>query len=602
MEKKQFRPSNPPQVAESPIADVFENRHPSDAERKWAEKTLAPTLEKAPERPIGAPTGINVDEHGQAHFTTISGLPIRRLYTRADLPVDWSEESYLGYPGQTPFTRGIHPTGYRGKLFTMRQFSGFASPEETNQRYKYLLEHGGSGLSVAFDLPTLMGYDSDHPASEGEVGKCGVAIDSLEDMEILFNGIDLEKTTVSMTINSPASVLWAMYLVVAEKQGADWKKISGTIQNDILKEYIAQKEYIYPPAPSMRLVIDTFEFGSKFTPRFNTISISGYHIREAGSTALQELAFTLYDGVEYVEWARRRGLEVDEFGPRLSFFFNAHNDFFEEIAKYRAARKIWYRVMRDRFGAKNQRTWLMRFHTQTAGVSLTAQQPMNNIARVAVQALAAVLGGTQSLHTDSYDEALALPTEEAARIALRTQQIIAYESGVTQTVDPLGGSYFLENLTLQMENGAFDYFGKMDAMGGMVKAIERGYPQKEIAESAYQYQRSVEGREKIIVGVNEFAIEEEPPHILYIDESVARQQTAKLKNLRARRSNDEVQRALDALKKAASQEPKSGSNGHVASANTMPYIIDSVRAYATVGEICETLRQVYGTYTEVSIT
>jgi methylmalonyl-CoA mutase, N-terminal domain len=598
MEKKPFKP----QVGESPVADVFENRHPSEAEKNWAEKTLTPTIEKAPERPIGAPTGVNLDEHGNARFTTISGLPIRRLYTEADLPSDWSAEQYLGYPGEPPFTRGIHATGYRGKLYTMRQFSGFASPEETNQRYKYLLEHGGSGLSVAFDLPTLMGYDSDHPASEGEVGKCGVAIDSLEDMEILFNGIDLEKTTVSMTINSPASVLWAMYLVVAEKQGADWKKISGTIQNDILKEYIAQKEYIYPPAPSMRLVIDTFEFGSIFTPRFNTISISGYHIREAGSTALQELAFTLYDGVEYVEWARRRGLDVDEFGPRLSFFFNAHNDFFEEIAKYRAARKVWHRVMKDRFGAKNQRTWLMRFHTQTAGVSLPAQQPMNNIARVALQALAAVLGGTQSLHTDAYDEALALPTEEAARIALRTQQIIAYESGVTHTIDPLGGSYFLENLTLQMENGAFDYFGKMDAMGGMVKAIERGYPQKEIAESSYQYQRAAEAKEKIIVGVNEFAIEEESPHILYIGENVALQQSAKLKTLRSRRSNDEVRRALEALKKAATQEPKAGLNGGVSSANTMPYIVDAVRAYATVGEICEALRQVYGTYTEVSIT
>jgi len=596
MEKKK------PHVAENPAADVFENRHPSDAEKNWAEETLAPTLQKAPERPIGAPSGVNVDEHGHARFTTISGVPIRRLYTQADLPNDWNEEQNLGYPGQPPFTRGIHATGYRGKLYTMRQFSGFASPEETNRRYKYLLEHGGSGLSVAFDLPTLMGYDSDHPASEGEVGKCGVAIDSLEDMEILFSGIDLEKTTVSMTINSPASVLWAMYLVVAEKQGADWKKISGTIQNDILKEYIAQKEYIYPPAPSMRLVIDTFEFGSKFTPRFNTISISGYHIREAGSTALQELAFTLYDGVEYVEWARRRGLDVDEFGPRLSFFFNAHNDFFEEIAKYRAARKIWYRVMKDRFGAQNQRTWLMRFHTQTAGVSLPAQQPMNNIARVALQALAAVLGGTQSLHTDSYDEALALPTEEAARIALRTQQIIAYESGVTQTVDPLGGSYFLENLTLRMEHGAFDYFGKMDAMGGMVKAIERGYPQKEIAESSYQYQRAVEAKEKIIVGVNEFAIEEEPPQILYIDETVALQQTAKLKSLRERRSNEAVQRALQALKKAASQQPNAGSNGTISSANTMPFIVDAVRAYATVGEICEALREVYGTYTEVSVT
>jgi methylmalonyl-CoA mutase N-terminal domain/subunit len=593
---------NKPQVAESPIADVFEGRHPSAAEKKWAEKTLTPTLEKSPERPIGEASGINLDEHGNARFTTISGVPIRRLYTQADLPGDWCEEKYLGYPGTPPFTRGIHATGYRGKLYTMRQFSGFASPEETNRRYKYLLEHGGGGLSVAFDLPTLMGYDSDHPASEGEVGKCGVAIDSLEDMEILFSGIDLEKTTVSMTINSPASVLWAMYLVVAEKQGADWKKISGTIQNDILKEYIAQKEYIYPPAPSMRLVIDTFEFGSKFTPRFNTISISGYHIREAGSTALQELAFTLYDGVEYVEWARRRGLDVDDFGPRLSFFFNAHNDFFEEIAKYRAARKIWGKVMQERFGAKNQRTWLMRFHTQTAGVSLPAQQPMNNIARVALQALAAVLGGTQSLHCDSYDEALALPTEEAARIALRTQQIIAYESGVTQTVDPLGGSYFLENLTLEMEKGAFNYFGKLDSMGGMVRAIEQGYPQKEIAEASYQYQRAAEAKEKIVVGVNQFVIEEESPHILYIDESVGRQQSAKLSRLRARRSNDEVRRTLDALKKAAAQEPKAGATGNVSPANTMPFIVDAVRAYATVGEICEALREVYGTYTEVSIT
>ena len=587
-------------LPESPITEVSRDRQPSESEKRWAERTLLPTLEKSPEKPIGAPTGVNLDEHSRARFSTISGVPVRRLYTRGDLPEDWGYDQYLGYPGEPPFTRGIHATGYRGKLFTMRQFSGFASPEETNQRYKYLLEHGGSGLSVAFDLPTLMGYDSDHPASEGEVGKCGVAIDSLEDMEILFSGIDLERTTVSMTINSPASVLWAMYLVVAEKQGADWKKISGTIQNDILKEYIAQKEYIFPPAPSMRLVVDTFEFGSKFTPRFNTISISGYHIREAGSTALQELAFTLYDGVEYVEWARRRGLDVDEFGPRLSFFFNAHNDFFEEIAKYRAARKIWYRVMKERFAAKNQRTWLMRFHTQTAGVSLPAQQPMNNIARVALQALAAVLGGTQSLHTDAYDEALALPTEDAARIALRTQQIIAYESGVTQTVDPLGGSYFLENLTLQMEKGAFDYFGKLDALGGMVKAIERGYPQREIAEAAYNYQRAVEAKEKVIVGVNDFVIEEESPKILYIDESVATQQSAKLKALRARRSSDDVRRRLDALKKAAALEPQ--SNGAISSANTMPYIIEAVRAYATIGEICDALREVYGTYTEVSVT
>ena len=589
-------------VAETPIADVFEGRQPAESEKRWAENTLARTLEKSPERPIGESGGVNVDEHGNARFTTISGAPIRRLYTQADLPPDWNYEQYLGYPGQPPYTRGIHATGYRGKLWTMRQFSGFASPEETNERYKYLLANGGGGLSVAFDLPTLMGYDSDHAASEGEVGKCGVAIDSLEDMEILFNGIDLEKTTVSMTINSPASVLWAMYLAVAEKQGADWKKVSGTIQNDILKEYIAQKEYIYPPAPSMRLVIDTFEFGAKFTPRFNSISISGYHIREAGSTALQELAFTIYDGVEYVEWARRRGLDVDDFGPRLSFFFNSHNDFFEEIAKFRASRKIWYRLMKDRFGAKNQRTWLMRFHTQTAGVSLTAQQPMNNIARVAIQGLAAVLGGTQSLHTDSYDEALALPTAEAARIALRTQQILAYESGLANTVDPLAGSYFLEKLTLDMEQGAFDYFDKMDAMGGMVRAIELGYPQKEIAEASYQFQRAVEAKEKIIVGVNDFAVKEDSPEILYIDESVGQRQSQKLKALRERRNNDEVRRRLEALKKAAAQEPVVPQDGRISDANTMPYIIDCVRAYATVGEICDALRDVYGTYEEVSIT
>jgi len=574
-------PEKKKDVAESHIQDVFEGRHPSESEKRWAEETLASALEKSPEKPIGAPTGTNLDEHGNARFTTISGYPVRRLYTEADLPQDWSYEKYLNHPGEPPFTRGIHATGYRGK---------------------YLLAHGGGGLSVAFDLPTLMGYDSDHAQSEGEVGKCGVAIDSLEDMEILFDGIDLEKTTVSMTINSPASVLWAMYLAVAEKQGADWKKISGTIQNDILKEYIAQKEYIYPPAPSMRLVIDTFEFGSRFTPKFNTISISGYHIREAGSTALQELAFTIYDGVEYVEWARRRGMDVDDFGPRLSFFFNAHNDFFEEIAKYRAARKIWYRLMKDRFKAKNQRTWLMRFHTQTAGVSLTAQQPMNNIARVAIQAMAAVLGGTQSLHTDAHDEALALPTADAARIALRTQQIIAYESGAAQTVDPLGGSYFLEKLTLDMEKGAFDYFDKLDAMGGMVKAIERGYPQKEIAESSYQYQRAVEAKEKIIVGANEFVIEEKPPEILYIDESVAKHQSAKLKALRSRRSNDDVRRTLDALKKAAVQQPQAASAGKISDVNTMPYILECVRAYATVGEICDALREVYGTYEEVSVT
>jgi len=503
-------------------------------------------------------------------------------------------------PGEPPYTRGIHSSGYRGKIWTMRQFSGFASPEETNLRYKYLLANGGSGLSVAFDLPTLMGCDSDDPESEGEVGKCGVAIDSLEDLETLFSGIDLEQTTTSMTINSPASIIWAMYLVVAERQGADWSRISGTLQNDILKEYIAQKEYIYPPAPSMRLVIDTLEFGARFTPRFNPISISGYHIREAGSTALQELAFTLYDGVEYVEWALRRGLAVDDFAPRLSFFLNSHNDFFEEISKFRAARKVWYRLMTERFAAKNPRSHWMRFHTQTAGVSLTAQQPKNNIARVALQALAAVLGGTQSLHTDGFDEALALPTEDAARIALRTQQILAHESGVAAVADPLGGSWFVERMTLDMEQGTFEYFKKLDALGGMVKAIEQGYPQKEIAESSYAYQRAVEAREKIIVGVNEYAIDEHPQEILYIDESVREAQTKKLRRLRAERSSEAVQSALNALCRAAEREPRAVDNG-ISSANTMPYLLDCVRAYATVGEIAGALKQVMGEYREVSI-
>jgi methylmalonyl-CoA mutase N-terminal domain/subunit len=571
-------------------------REPSAAERAWTQDVLEPALAKVPERPIGAHSGVNIDADGNARFTTISGAPIERLYTEAALPPNFT----LPMPGQPPYTRGIHPTGFRGKLWPMRQFSGFATPEETNLRYKYLLAQGGDGLSVAFDLPTLMGYDSDDAESEGEVGKCGVAIDSLEDMELLFCGIDLEKVTVSMTINSPASVLWAMYLVVAEKQGADWKKISGTLQNDILKEYIAQKEYIYPPAPSMRLVVDTFEFASLYTPRFNPISISGYHIREAGSTALQELAFTLYDGVEYVEWALRRGLAIDDFAPRLSFFFNAHNDFFEEIAKYRAARSIWYRTMTERFGAQSARSTWMRFHTQTAGVSLTAQQPKNNIARVAIQALAAVLGGTQSLHTDGFDEALALPTEDAARIALRTQQILAYESGVANTADPLGGSYFVERLTKDMEDGAFDYFGKLDAMGGMVKAIEHGFPQKEIAEASYAYQRAVEKKEKIIVGVNDYVVDETPQEILYIGEEARDQQTAKLKHLRARRSQETVDWTLKALRAAAAEDPMT-QRGQLSSANTMPCILDCVRAYATVGEICAALRDVMGTYTEVSI-
>ena len=581
------------------MEEVKKDRCPSPEEQLWAEQTLGPALEKAPEHPIGSASGVNLGEDGDARFTTISGTPVRRLYTEADLPEDFSTNPavYLGMPGEPPYTRGIHATGYRGKLWTMRQFSGFASPEETNQRYKYLLANGGNGLSVAFDLPTLMGCDSDDPQSEGEVGKCGVAIDSLEDMEILFAGIDLEKTTVSMTINSPASVLWAMYLAVAQNQGADWKKISGTLQNDILKEYIAQKEYIYPPAPSMRLVIDTFEFGSKLVPRFNPISISGYHIREAGSTALQELAFTIYDGVEYVEWALRRGLAVDDFAPRLSFFFNAHNDFFEEIAKYRAARKVWYRAMTERFGARNPRSQWMRFHTQTAGVSLTAQQPKNNIARVALQALAAVLGGTQSLHTDAFDEALALPTEDAARIALRTQQILAHESGVAEVIDPLGGSYYLEKLTLDMERGAFGYFKKLDAMGGMVKAVEAGYPQKEIAEASYAYQRAVEAGEKIVVGVNRYAVEESAPKTLYIGESVREAQSAKLRKLRAERSGEFVQRSLEALRRAAEKEPE-GAAGSLSGANTMPFLLECARARATLGEMCAALRDVFGEWEE----
>ncbi|HKS82777.1 MAG TPA: methylmalonyl-CoA mutase family protein [Candidatus Acidoferrales bacterium] len=551
-------------------------RKPSPAERDWEEKTLAPAIEKSPER---APD-----------FTTVSSYPIRRLYTQADLS-DWSAVRDLGLPGEPPYTRGIHPTMYRSRLWTMRQFAGFGAAEDTNRRFRYLLSQGQTGLSVAFDLPTLMGYDSDHALSEGEVGKCGVAISSLADMEVLFDQIPLADVTTSMTINSPAAPIWAMYLAVAEKQGADWKKISGTIQNDILKEYIAQKEYIYPPAPSMRLVIDTFEFGAKHTPKFNSISISGYHIREAGSTAIQELAFTLRDGIEYVEWGVRRGLNVDDFVPRLSFFFNAHNDFFEEIAKYRAARRIWQKTMKERFGAKNPRSWALRFHTQTAGCSLTAQQPYNNVVRTALQALAAVMGGTQSLHTNSLDEAWALPTEFAATIALRTQQIIAHESGVTNTADPLGGSYFVEALTNEVERGAWDYIEKIDALGGMVAAIERAYPQREIAEAAYQYQMAVDRKEKIIVGVNEYVSEERPLEILQIDETVAHRQAERLRKLRAERSNQEVERRLGALRKAAAGDE-----------NLMPSLYEAVKAYATLGEICDALRDVFGIYEEVSVT
>ncbi len=560
----------------SATATLDAARKVSAGERAWEEKTLEPTLAKSPER---------------AHeFTTVSSYPIRRLYTPADLP-DWSPEKDLGYPGEPPYTRGIHSTMYRGRLWTMRQFAGFGTAQDTNARFRYLLGQGQTGLSVAFDLPTLMGYDADHALSEGEVGKCGVAISSLADMEVLFDQIPLADVTTSMTINSPAAVVWAMYLAVAEKQGADWKKISGTLQNDILKEYIAQKEYIYPPEPSMRLVIDTLEFGARETPKFNPISISGYHIREAGSTAIQELAFTLRDGIEYVEWGVRRGMDVDEFAPRLSFFFNAHSDFFEEIAKYRAARRIWHKTMTERFGAKNPRSWALRFHTQTAGCSLTAQQPYNNVVRTALQALAAVMGGTQSLHTNSLDEAWALPTEFAATLALRTQQIIAHESGVTNTADPLGGSYFVEALTNEEERGAWDYIHKIDALGGMVAAIERGYPQREIAEASYKYQLAVDRKEKIIVGVNDYVADEKGIDILQIDETVATRQIAQLKKLRADRSNEEVERRLAVLRKAAAGKD-----------NLMPFIYDAVKAYATLGEVCDAMRAVFGIYEEVAIT
>ena len=523
-------------------------------------------------------------------FTTISGRVIAPLYTPADIAsLDYHRD--LGDPGEFPYTRGIHASGYGGKLWTMRQFAGFGTPEETNERYQQLLAAGGTGLSVAFDLPTLMGRDPDHPLSLGEVGKCGVSVSSLADMETLFSGIDLGAITSSMTINSPAAMIFAMYLVVAEKQGASWQTLSGTIQNDILKEFIAQKEYIYPPRPSMRLITDVFAFCAAQVPKWNTISVSGYHIREAGATAAQELAFTLRDGAEYVQYGIDAGLDVDEFAPRISFFFNSHSDFFEEIAKYRAARRIWAHVMRDRFKASNPRSWQLRFHAQTAGVSLTAQQPYNNVVRTALQALAPVLAGAQSLHTNSLDEAFALPTAEAATLALRTQQIIAYETGVTDVADPFGGSYFVEKLTRDLEEEALAYFDTIDRMGGMVEAIERGYPQKEIAESAYTYQKAVETREKIVVGVNAYVADaEEPIPLLYIDQSAGETQLARLAEVKARRDSSAVRRSLDRLKEGA-----------LGDANTMPLLLDAVRAYATVGEMCDALRDVWGEYEEIPV-
>jgi methylmalonyl-CoA mutase, N-terminal domain len=520
-------------------------------------------------------------------FTTISGRPVKEVYTEDDLS-GFAPQRDLGQPGEYPYTRGVYKNMYRGRLWTMRQFAGFGTPEDTNLRFKYLLEHGQTGLSVAFDYPTLFGYDSDNPLSFGEVGRCGVAIDSLADMEALFDGIRLDQVTTSMTTNAPAAIIWSMYLVTAEKQGVEWKNLSGTIQNDILKEYIAQKTYIYPPRPSMRIITDILGFACANVPRWNTISISGYHIREAGSTADQELAFTLRDGIEYVEHALRAGLAVDAFAPRLSFFFDIHNDFFEEIAKLRAARRIWARVMKDRFHAEDPRSLLCRIHSQTAGVSLTAQQPYNNVIRVALQAMAAVLGGTQSLHTNSLDETLGLPTEKAVTLALRTQQIIAYESGVPNTVDPLAGSYFVESMTNQLEQASLEYFARIDDLGGMVPAIERGYPQREIQNASYQFARAVDRKEKIIVGVNEFVVEDPGPvDVLIIDDSAYERQCAKLRALRSERNNQRVDRSLTDLKRAAE-----------GTGNLLPPILESVRAYATLGEICDALREVFGEYRE----
>jgi len=546
------------------------------ARARWERETLEPALGRLAERSTA--------------FTTVSGRGIDRLYDATDVAeVDYARD--IQDPGAFPYTRGIHRTGYRGKPWTMRQFAGYGTPEDTNRRYKALLGAGGTGLSVAFDLPTLMGRDPDHEWSRGEVGKCGVSVASLADMETLFDGIPLADISTSMTINSPASVIFAMYLVLAEKQGADWRQLSGTIQNDILKEFIAQKEYIYPPRPSMRLITDVFAFCATEVPRWNTISVSGYHIREAGATAVQELAFTLRDGIEYVQYGVAAGLAVDDFAPRMSFFFNAHSDFFEEIAKYRAARRIWARIMRDRFGARNERSWKLRFHAQTAGVSLTAQQPQNNVVRTTLQALAAVLGGASSLHTNALDEALALPTEAAATLALRTQQILASESGVAGQVDPLGGSYFLETLTGDLEREADDYCARIDAMGGMVEAIEHGFPQREIAESAYRFQRAVESKAQVLVGVNEFRSEsDEPVPTLSIDEAVAEGQCTKLDALRRSRDRDRVSRALDALRAEAA-----------GTGNTMRALVECARAYATVGEMCDALREVWGEYREEAI-
>ena len=544
-----------------------------DELQRWEQETLQASLDRFPER--------------RSQFITTSSESVNRLYTPADLEgKDILKD--IGYPGQYPFTRGVHPTMYRSRQWTMRMFAGFGAAEETNQRFKYLFEQGQTGLSVAFDMPTLMGYDTDAPEADGEFGRCGVAISSLRDMETLLEGLPLDQISTSMTINSPAAVVWAMYIAAAENQGVNKNQLRGTIQNDILKEYIAQKEYIFPPEPSMRLVTDTIAYGSEQVTQWNTISISGYHIREAGATAVQELAFTLADGLEYVRWALDRGLDIDDFEPRLSYFFNAHNDFFEEIAKYRAARRIWAREIRDTFGSKNPRSWLMRFHTQTAGVSLTAQQPEINIIRVAIQALAAVLGGTQSLHTNSMDEALALPSEHAVTVALRTQQIIAEESGVANTVDPLGGSYFLEALTDKMEAQTYDYFDRIDALGGVLPAIDRGFFQGEISDSAYRYQREIDQGVRKVIGVNAHKDDKDPEiPLLKMDPEGYLKQVNRINQLKRDREDGRVGQALDRLRIACQ-----------GTENTMPYILEAVHAYATLGEIIDVMKGVFGVYRE----
>ncbi|WP_084658331.1 acyl-CoA mutase large subunit family protein [Thermogemmatispora onikobensis] len=564
-----------PRLVQGTLFDTAELERLAAEQRRWEETTLKQSLERMPER---------------EHLMTTSSVPIKRVYT----PLDVAHLDYMrdtGLPGEYPFTRGVQPTMYRAKPWTMRMFAGFGTAEDTNARFKYLLQQGQTGLSTAFDMPTLYGYDTDHPMAAGEFGKCGVAVSSLADMEILFKDLPLDRITTSMTINSPAAVIWAMYIVNAEKQGYSREKLGGTLQNDILKEYIAQKEFLFPPEPSLRLVVDTIEFGARHMPRWNTVSISGYHIREAGATAVQELAFTIADGMTYVEAALQRGLKIDEFAPRLSFFFDVHNDFFEEIAKFRAARRIWAKLMRERYGAKNPRSWLLRCHAQTAGVSLTAQQPENNIVRTTIQALAAVLGGTQSLHTNALDEALALPTEKAALIALRTQQIIAHESGVANTVDPLGGSYFIEKLTDETEQAAWEYIRRIEELGGVLACIQNGFFQREIAESAYRYQQEIEQGKRIIVGVNKYVMEEEMKvPTLYIDREGERVHLERLNRVRRERDQAAVRKALDNLRRVAEGRE-----------NTMPAIIEAVRAYATLGEIMDVFRSVFGEYTEPTV-